>query len=602
MSIFVINSGSSSIKTALFEDHSLERVHDVRVERIGESGTEIRVDGRVASVQSKDHSEALHIIFDRLSENGLDLSAIAAVGHRVLHGGEKLVEPTILTDEVERLIESMNALAPLHNPACLAGIRAARKVLSSCPHVAVFDTGFHSTLPSRAKLYAVSDEVASEYRLRRFGFHGISHEYVSRMAADALGASLRELRMVSCHLGNGCSVTAIEGGRSVETSMGMTPLEGLVMGSRSGDVDPGIIIQLMRGRFRSADQLDALLNQQSGLLGMTGTINMREIEERAAKGDDSCRRAIQVFTHRVRKYTGAYAAAMGGVDAIIFTGGIGENSASIRHRIAQRLDFLGARLDENRNRDAKLTLQQSVIDISTPMSRVKLMVVATNEEVAIAKSVTETLRGCQRVSESSRIPVAISARHVHLTEETIQALFGHGHELTPSRSLSQPSQYTARETVTLIGPRNRIDAVEVLGPARIKNQVEISRDDEFILGVDAPVRASGDTENTPGLMLVGPAGCVTLENGVICALRHIHMHPNDAIRMQLHDGDLVDVAVDGDKHNLTFRDVLIRVSEQFRLEMHIDTNEANSTGLQSYVVGTLIQLDNHVRVIRRLGH
>ncbi len=599
MSILVINSGSSSIKAALFEDQSLERLLDIRVEGIGESHAELRTGDRVTATQCNDHLEALHAIFDTLSSSGQNVSTITAVGHRVLHGGEKLVEPTLITDEVERVIESMNELAPLHNPACLAGIRAARKVLNNCPHVAVFDTAFHSTLPTRARLYALSDEVTSTYQLRRFGFHGISHEYVSRAAADALGTTLKELRIISCHLGNGCSVTAVERGRSVETSMGMTPLEGLVMGSRSGDLDPGVVIQLMRKHVKSIDELDDLLNRQSGLLGMTGTNDMREIEQRAADGDETCRRAIHVSTHRARKYIGAYAAVMGGVDVILFTGGIGENSAFARHRIAQRFSFLGAILDEDRNRDAKLTAEQPVIDISAATSRVKLLVVATNEEAAIAKAVTETLSSSQKVKKSPYIPVAVSARHVHLTKETIQILFGRDHELTRDYLLSQPGQFASHETVTLVGPRNRIDDVRILGPARRKNQVEISRSDEFFLGVDAPVRASGDTDNTPGLTLIGPAGSVTLENGVICALRHIHMHPDDAIRFNVHNGDLVNVAVNGGNRDLTFSDVLIRVDEQFRLEMHIDTDEANAAGLQTHDIGTLIRLDDHARVIGR---
>ena len=392
MSILVINSGSSSIKVALFEEQSFERLLDVRVEGIAESHAELRIADRVTAIRSENHVEAMHAIFDTLASSGHNVSSITAVGHRVLHGGEKLVEPTCITDEVENVIESMNELAPLHNPACLAGIRAARKLLNNCPHVAIFDTAFHSTLPTRARLYALSDEVTSAYQLRRFGFHGISHEYVSRAAADALGTNLRELRIISCHLGNGCSVTAVERGRSVETSMGMTPLEGLVMGSRSGDLDPGVVVQLMRKHVKSVDELDDLLNRQSGLLGMTGTNDMREIEQRAADGDEACRRAIHVFTHRARKYIGAYAAVMGGVDVILFTGGIGENSAFARHRIAQRFGFLGATLDEDRNHAAQLTAEQPVIDISAATSRVKLLVVATNEEVAIAKAVTETLR------------------------------------------------------------------------------------------------------------------------------------------------------------------------------------------------------------------
>lgn len=390
MTVLVINSGSSSIKVALFNDQSLLRLLDARVNDIGAKHPTLCVGKDSSAAAAENHNQALTLIFDTLAQCGYSLGDITAVGHRVLHGGEALVEPTVITADVERDIELMNALAPLHNPACLAGIRAARELLSHCQHVAVFDTGFHSTLPTCAKLYALPEEVTSTYHLRRFGFHGISHDYVSRATATALKRSIKQLRIISCHLGNGCSVTAVEAGRSVETSMGMTPLEGLVMGTRSGDLDPGIVIQLLRDRVKSADELDTLLNRQSGLLGMTGTNDMREIEQRASDGDESCLRAIDIFTHRARKYVGAYAAVMGGVDAIVFTGGIGEHSVLIRYRIAQRFEFLGASLDETRNRDAVVSATSPIVDIASSSSRVKIFVVATDEEAAIASAVNRT--------------------------------------------------------------------------------------------------------------------------------------------------------------------------------------------------------------------
>lgn len=585
--ILVINSGSSSLKVALFNDLSFERVLDIRVNNIDNANTVLCVDTDLSNVAVDTHDQALGLVFETLVKRNYRLIDITAVGHRVVHGGEALVKPTVITDQVEQLIESLNHLAPLHNPACLAAIRAARTKLQYCPHIAVFDTAFHATLPSRAKHYALPEKLSSRQQLRRFGFHGISHDYVSQAAAKALHTDIKQLRIISCHLGSGCSVTAIESGRSVDTSMGMTPLEGLVMASRSGDLDPGIILQLLRDQVYSVAELDTLLNQQSGLLGMTGSNDMREIEQRAADGDEPCRRAIQLFTHRARKYVGAYAAAMGGVDAIVFTGGIGENSALIRHRIAQRFDFLGATLDEDSNRDATVTATSPVVDISTTTSRVKLLVVATDEEAAIAATTSTTLNNQRAMEPLPEIPVAVSARHVHLNKETIEALFGSGYTLTEDHPLSQPGQFAARETVALVGPRNRIEAVRILGPARPNNQIEISRSDEFFLGVDAPVRASGDTENSPGITLTGPAASVTVANGTICALRHIHMPPDDARQFDLHDGDLVDVAVNGGSRDLTFSDVLVRVSEQFKLEMHVDTDEANAAGLNSHGVATL---------------
>ncbi len=596
MTILVLNSGGSSLKAALFDEQVLERLLDVRVNEIGGPNTFLCLDTHSSRVSAKDHGQALGLIFDAISTADHTLKKITAVGHRVVHGGEVLTEPTVINDEVEQIIDCMTELAPLHNQACLAGIRAARKMLAHSAHVAIFDTGFHSTLPTRAKLYALPEQLSSKYKFRRFGFHGISHEYVSHLAAKTLKKPIRQLRIISCHLGNGCSVTAVDGGRSVETSMGMTPLEGLVMGSRCGDLDPGVIIKLMRDHVDSANELDILLNRKSGLFGMTGCSDMREIEERAAKGDESCRRAIQVFTHRARKYVGAYAAAMGGVDAILFTGGIGENSALIRHRIAQRFDFLGATLDEDKNRDAVVNLESPVADISDTSSLAKIFVIASNEEKAIARSTAQALTRTTKTLQLPQIPIAVSARHVHLNDATLEALFGTGYTLKVNKPLSQPHQFSAQETVTIVGPGNQIDDVRILGPTRSKNQIEISRSDEFFLGVDAPVRASGDTDNTPGITLLGPAGKVTLRNGVICALRHIHMHPDDALIYHVKDGDLVNVAVDSSERDLIFGDVLIRVNDQFRLEMHIDTDEANAAGLKQYAKATLARTEHSAQI------
>lgn len=598
MTLLVINSGSSSLKVAVFNHLTLERLIDVRVNEIGTKKAALQVNQHVSQVSTQNHATALLLIIDTLKDNLYSLKEFVAVGHRILHGGELLVQPTIINDEEEKIIASMNELAPLHNPACLAGVRAARKILPHCPHIAVFDTEFHATLPTRARLYALPNDVTQNHQLRRFGFHGISHQYVSGMAAEALRTDIKNLRIISCHLGNGCSVTAVENGRSVETSMGMTPLEGLVMGTRSGDLDPGIIIRLMHDSDMSAEEIDTLLNQHSGLVGMTGTNNMSDIEQRAAQGDEDCRRAIQIFSHRTRKYIGAYAAVMGGVDAIVFTGGIGENSPLIRHRIAQRFDFLNASLDEDRNRDACVNTENPIVDVSRDTSLVKILVIATDEETAIAKSITQKLKASTPAHDSRQITVAVSARHVHLNQETIQSLFGPGYTLTQDAPLSQPGQFSAHETVTVIGPRNQLEGVRVLGPPRAKNQLEISRSDEFFLGVDAPVRASGDTDNTPGITLRGPTGTVTLKNGVICAQRHIHMHPKDANHYSLEDGDLVDVVVDGGIRDLTFRDVLVRVSENFKLEMHIDTDEANAAELQAHDTVTLAPTTHHARITR----
>ncbi len=597
MNILVLNSGSSSLKASVFDPHSAVPAANARVERIGEAEPRVDFGSGFEPCEAADHAAALEIVLQRLVPDGLD---VAAVGHRVVHGGEAFVHPVVIDDEVEKTIDDLAELAPLHNPPNLAGIRAARRLLPDVPQVAVFDTAFHNTLPRRAREYAIPLELAEEHGIRRYGFHGISHKWVAEQAAASLDADVRDLRIITCHLGNGCSAAAVEYGRSVETSMGMTPLEGLVMGTRVGDIDAGILIALMRAEGWDADDLDRVLNRESGLKGLSGVGNdMRDIEERAAEGDEPSRHAIQVFCHRLRKYIGAYAAAMGGVDAIVFTAGIGENSEVVRHRVAQRLDFLGAVLDEDANRDASVSHHSPVATISTPNSRTRLLVVKTNEEAAIAQETAKVLQERARQSEPKTIPVAVSARHVHLTQQTVEALFGPGYELTERNPLSQPGQFACNETVTVVGPKRQLEGVRILGPTRSKNQVEISRTDEFYLGIDAPVRASGDVANTPGCKLVGPHGEVDLENGVICAWRHIHMHPDDAEAFGVADRDVVEVAVNSEGRDLVFGDVLVRVKDTYKLEMHIDTDEGNAAELSRGAQGVLVPTEGTAHLRRR---
>ena len=363
------------------------------------------------------------------------------------------------------------------------------------------------------------------------------------------------------------------------------------MGTRSGDIDPGVLLHLARTEGLDLDALDDLCNRKSGLAGLSGAgSDLRDIEAKAEEGDEDCRLAIQVFCHRLRKYIGAYAAVMGGVDAIVFTAGIGQNSAVIRHRVLQRLDFLGARLDEDLNRDASVSFKSPVAKISSDNSRVHLLVAKTNEALQIAQQAEQVCASITPESTNERtIPVAISARHIHLTQETVEALFGDGHELTPLKPLSQPGQFAAEEQVTLVGPKRKIERVRVLGPTRTKNQVEISRTDEFFLGIDAPIRASGDVENTPGITMVGSEGRqVTLDRGVICAWRHIHMTPEDAEAFGVQDRDVVDVEVGKEGvRSLTFGDVLVRVKPNYKLEMHIDTDEGNAAELSRLDIGTI---------------
>ena len=571
MQVLVINCGSSSIKYQLLNPSTQKRSFAGKVERIGEQGSDYGT-----------HIEALQEIFNKGREHKFD-----AVGHRIVHGGERFVDAVVIDDAVLREIDERSVDAPLHNPFNLEGVRLAMQNWPDIPHVAVFDTAFHAQMPSRARSYGIAPSVADKHRIRRFGFHGSSHQYVAQRAAEKLDSSMSELRIVSLHLGNGASACAIEYGKSVETSMGMTPVEGLIMGTRSGDIDAGAILSLLRSGEYTASELDKLLNRQSGLLGLSGVSNdLREIEDRAEEGDDRARLAINVFAHRARKYIGAYAATMGGVDAVVFTAGIGENSSTMRRRILQRLEFLGLHLDDDRNESIDKEAVATVI--STDRSRVQALVVKTDEALMIAQQTQRVVDALEAAAPSLNIPVAVSARHVHLTRETFARLFGADAEPTVYKEISQPGQFACNERVNLVGPRNRIDRVRVLGPLRSVDQVEIARTDEFRLGIDAPIRDSGKVAGSAAITLEGPKGTVHLSEGLICARRHIHMHPDDAAAFAVSDKDIVEVAIVGGPRDLAFGDVLVRVSEKYKLEMHIDTDEANAAEIEPGAGGELI--------------
>jgi len=566
MNILVINSGSSSIKYQLLDMNSSAAVMKGTIERIHEGG----------------HAGALEEIFQKLENK-----TIHAVGHRVVHGGSYFHDSREIDDEVISAVRTCIPLAPLHNPSNLAGIEVAKKIWPDVPHVAVFDTAFHARIPRRAKTYALDSEISDEMKIQRYGFHGTSHAYVCALAAEYLERPLDELRLISCHLGSGASACAVEFGHSADTSMGMTPLEGLVMGSRSGDLDPGIVIEMVRKY--GLEKTESILNSKSGLAGLSGSgKDLRDIEKKAAEGDDRARLAISVFAHRVRKYIGAYAAVMGGIDAVILTGGIGQNSRQMRQRILQRFEYLGLRLNEDLNMDAAVSHENSVADISMQSSRVRALVIATNEELMIAKEAERIVRGAKQTKRPGPIPIAVSARHAHLDRETLDALFGKGSELTVYKEISQPGQFAANEKISLIGPRGRIENVRILGPLRSSSQIEISRSDEYTLGVDAPIRNSGHTEGSAPIIVEGPAGRVSLQEGLICARRHIHMSVKDAGLYGVNDRDEVEVAIEGGPRDLIFGDVLVRVKDSYILEMHIDTDEANAAELQRGDSGDMI--------------
>lgn len=521
-----------------------------------------------------------------------------AIGHRVAHGGAKFRDPQVINAEVIKDIESCIPLAPLHNPPALAAIRMAGGLWPHLPQVAVFDTAFHQTIPERAFTYAVPEEWRKT-GLRRYGFHGTSHKYVMMRVAEELKTPAIELRIISCHLGNGASVCAIEHGVSVDNSMGMTSLEGLVMGTRSGDVDPGMFSYLNRTLGLSIEQIESALYNESGLAALSGLgRDMRDIEKKAAEGHKSAQLTIQVYAYRARKYIGAYAAVMGGVDVIAFTGGIGENSASMRKRICERFDYLGLDFDDDKNVNVKLTDSEAP-QIQDDNSRVRVIVTQTREQWMIAQETTRILELRKASAEVlPPIPVAVSAHHVHLTQAAVEQLFGTGYQLHIHNNLSQPGFWAAEETVDVIGPRGEIKGVRVLGPCRDANQIEIAETEAYKLGIDVPVRLSGNTIGTPFVTLRGSAGNIQTE-GLIVAKRHIHMSSKDAEKRGMKHGDQVEVAIQSDGRDLVFHDVSIRIDPHAITEMHIDTDEANAAHIKHGGVGELIPAEGCTAQVTR---
>ncbi|MFE5853265.1 acetate kinase [Streptomyces sp. NPDC056500] len=388
--VLVLNSGSSSVKYQLLDMSDGARLAVGLVERIGEQTsrlvhTPLGTGGepRERTGPIADHAAALRAVAEELSSDGLGLDSpeLAAIGHRVVHGGLKFSEPTVVDDEVLAEIERLIPVAPLHNPANVTGIRTARKLRPDLPQVAVFDTAFHTTMPESAARYAIDVETADEHRIRRYGFHGTSHAYVSRETAKLLGKAPEDINVIVLHLGNGASASAVAGGRCVETSMGLTPLEGLVMGTRSGDIDPAVTFHLKRVAGMSIDEIDVLLNKKSGLMGLCGDNDMREIRRRIDAGDRRALLAFEIYIHRLKKYIGAYYAVLGRVDAVVFTAGVGENAAPVRAAAVAGLEELGLALDAGRNEERSGEARV----ISAPYARVTVAVVPTDEELEIAR-------------------------------------------------------------------------------------------------------------------------------------------------------------------------------------------------------------------------
>jgi acetate kinase len=398
MKVLVLNSGSSSLKFQLFKKADLSVLASGLVEQIGADSSAARLsfigsDGLEQTIRKNqpvsDHRAAIKLMSEMLIESHTlgDLDELAGIGHRVVHGGEAFHQPVIIDEDVIGVIEELIPLAPLHNPANLTGIRVARENAAQVPQVAVFDTAFHQSMPEHAYLYALPYSLYEKQKVRRYGFHGTSHSYVAQEAAHYLEAPMEELNIITLHLGNGASAAAIHAGNCIDTSMGLTPLEGLVMGTRSGDLDPAILLYLGRQSGLDIDALDKLLNKQSGLKGICGENDIRTISQAAEDGDKRAKLALAIFSYRIKKYIGAYMAALGGVDCVVFTGGIGENSALIRQMSCQGMERLGLLIDDRKN----IIRQKETLEIQAPGSEVKLLVIPTNEEYEIASQTLQVI-------------------------------------------------------------------------------------------------------------------------------------------------------------------------------------------------------------------
>ena len=387
-SILLLNCGSSSIKYQLLDPEVGTPEAVGIVQRIGQTTSTIDHEVGEQEIHEDrafaDHTEAVSAMVQMFNEHGPSLDKVVAVGHRTVHGGSEFVESTLIDDAVIAKMRDLIPLAPLHNPPAIAGIEGAQEVLPDVPHVAIFDTAFFSSLPEEAYTYAIDREITKKYDIRRYGFHGTSHKFVSQEAAKFLDRPIEELKLVVAHVGNGASMSAVDGGVAVDTSMGLTPLEGLVMGTRSGDVDPGLLPYLV-GQGMTTAEVDAMLNKSSGLMGLAGMTDMRDIDDAIAAGDEQADLALNIYVRRVVKYIGSYAAVLGGMDALVFTAGVGENASSFRQRVITRLAGLGFQLDE----EANAVRSKEPREISKPDSAVKVLVIPTNEELAMAR---ETLR------------------------------------------------------------------------------------------------------------------------------------------------------------------------------------------------------------------
>lgn len=523
-----------------------------------------------------------------------DCRQLSAIGHRVAHGGDKYDHPVVFDQAVaDDISEYASGLCP-DNRACLAAIQAFAKLLADTPQVAVFETAFFAGMPPRAFTCPVPYEWYEAYGIRRYGQHGLAHQYAAQAAALHLQRPLSQLNLLVCNLGPYPSVSAICRGRAVDVTAGLTLLGGLPGAITSGDLDPGLAACAAQLLGVAPAQIERALGEHSGLLGISGVSG--DLEDLCAleqSGDGRATLALEVFCYGLQKCIGGYLAVLGQTDAIVFTGPAGVRLPELRTRICCDLASLNVKLDQQMNLEVGADARETS-DISEPRAAPRIVVVPPSDPRMIAAGAAQAIgqgQVCAAILVGRRpIPIGISVRHVHLSREHVNILYGPGHQLTFRTPLTQPGQFACEETVNLMGPKGKVARVRVLGPERPATQVEVSRTECFSLGLQAPIRMSGVLHNTPGVCMEGPQGSVEIHEGMICAARHLHVSPEQALMLGLRDKDEISVHVEGERA-LVFSEVIVRVHPEYRLDMHIDTDEANAARLDQGAVGYIQSVD-----------
>jgi acetate kinase len=526
-----------------------------------------------------------------------DLAHLTAVAHRVAHGAEAYSRAVVVDDAVLEDIRSRATPACPGTEANAAGIEAFRCLLPDIPQVAAFDTAFFAAIPPRAFMYAVPHAWYERHGVRRYGRGGLVHQQAALLAAAHLRQPLDGLSLITCCLGLSSSVCAIRGGHALDVSGGFTALAGLPGSTSSGDTDPGLAPHVAGLSGRDPQDVHHSLSAESGLLGLSGLSgDLVELIGAAGAGNERAELALDVFCYQLRKHFGAYWALLGDLDAVVFAGPAGTAAPELRARVCAGLRTLGVELDDDLNQSPSPDTR-GVSDVSFPGSATRILVVPTDESRMIAAATAEAVgHGAVSAAILARrrpIPVGISAHHVHLSQEHVEALFGPGHELTFRAPLSQPGQFACEEMVALVSEKGRVERVRVLGPERDETQVEVSRTECFALGVQAPIRMSGDLDGTPGILLEGPQGTVELEEGTICARRHLHASPEEALMLGLRNQDEISIRIAGER-SLVFSDIAVRVHPEYRLDVHVDTDEANAAQLGRGAVGYIESVDVRV--------